>query len=658
MWRKWWDDRREYLSGALWVLPLLFVLVAVAAGSALSQINIRPGSPLDPWLLSGNVDEARRLLLTVATTAAGAIGLVVGLTVVAVQVAANRYSPRLLRNSLRDRPAQMVLGLFVATFAYNAAGLFTVGGDSDTPDEQYARLAVTVGLGLLFLCVGALIYYVDRMLHAIQLDAVLAKTRLATLHAIAKRPPGIGRSSGNTESTGAGLDHPSWAVALRTQRSGYVQIIHLERLLRVALAQDVTLLVALPIGDHVVPGTPLAWVWRISPKQPPPQPEPLERALMDAVTIGFERTTRQDVALGILQIVDIALISMHIFDYYTSVQSANELTSVLSELGKYPLGIDVSDRDVTVRIIVPAPTFDEYLNLACGEIRRRAAGAPLVCRALLRMLQVKSGPLSPRMIGGRPSANRCVRCLRQQSVRATSPPTWHWSVRMRRRRCERCRSRPEIRPELALATPAWRRERSGKAQAAGERPARRPPPHPYEVRQRDEVLDTLWLECRTVRLPVHARLGVWTHGHYTDAPVDLYIAAYADPDAARADWDAIKQLATDDAIKVDGLVLVSRRTDGKIHVDDDFHTAAKGAAWGAVGGAVIGLIFPPALLASAAVGAGLGAGVGGLMSHAQKAEIKADVEADDAAQQLRHRGDVRAAMGRRLSTRRSRVPAP
>ena len=31
----------------------------------------------------------------------------------------------------------------------------------------------------------------------------------------------------------------------------------------------------------------------------------------------------------------------------------------------------------------------------------------------------------------------------------------------------------------------------------------------------------------------------------TDAPVDLYVAAYADPDAARADWDAIKQLAED-----------------------------------------------------------------------------------------------------------------
>jgi uncharacterized membrane protein len=95
---------------------------------------------------------------------------------------------------------------------------------------------------------------------------------------------------------------------------------------------------------------------------------------------------------------------------------------------------------------------------------------------------------------------------------------------------------------------------------------------------------------------------------------------------AREDWDTLKQLAKDDMIKVDGLILVSRRSDGKIHVDDDFHETRKGAKWGAVGGAVVGLIFPPALIASAAVGAGVGAGIGGLVSHGQKEQIKADVE--------------------------------
>ena len=112
----------------------------------------------------------------------------------------------------------------------------------------------------------------------------------------------------------------------------------------------------------------------------------------------------------------------------------------------------------------------------------------------------------------------------------------------------------------------------------------------------------------------------------SDAPVDLYIAVYDDADAAQADWDAIKELVKEDVITLDGLVLVSRGDDEKIHVDDTFHETRKGAVIGAVGGLVVGLIFPPAFLASGVVGAGIGAGVGGLVSHHEKKEIKEEVE--------------------------------
>ena len=112
----------------------------------------------------------------------------------------------------------------------------------------------------------------------------------------------------------------------------------------------------------------------------------------------------------------------------------------------------------------------------------------------------------------------------------------------------------------------------------------------------------------------------------SDAPVDLYIATYSDPGAAQEDWDNIKQLARDDVITVDGLVLVSRDADGKIDVKDNANDVGKGAVLGAVGGAIIGLIFPPAFLASAAVGAGIGAGTGAIVDHMNKNEIKEDVE--------------------------------
>jgi uncharacterized membrane protein len=79
---------------------------------------------------------------------------------------------------------------------------------------------------------------------------------------------------------------------------------------------------------------------------------------------------------------------MHVFDFYTAVQSTNELARLLSKLGRHPLGTEaIVDLDGTVRVIIPALSFEDYLELACGQIRRRSAGEPMVSRALVRMLR-------------------------------------------------------------------------------------------------------------------------------------------------------------------------------------------------------------------------------------------------------------------------------
>ena len=112
----------------------------------------------------------------------------------------------------------------------------------------------------------------------------------------------------------------------------------------------------------------------------------------------------------------------------------------------------------------------------------------------------------------------------------------------------------------------------------------------------------------------------------SDVPIDLYIAAYTDPDAAQGDWDELKRLAKEDIIRVDSLVLVRRDAEGKVHVKDNLHEVGVVAGVGVLGGALIGLIFPPSILAAAVVGGGIGAGAGGLLDHHRKSEIKHDVE--------------------------------
>ena len=112
----------------------------------------------------------------------------------------------------------------------------------------------------------------------------------------------------------------------------------------------------------------------------------------------------------------------------------------------------------------------------------------------------------------------------------------------------------------------------------------------------------------------------------SDVPVDLYIAAYGDPDSAQADFDALKELVRDGVIFVDAAVLISRDAEGKITVKENAHEVAKGGMVGSLGGLVLGLIFPPGVIAATVVGAAAGAGIGGLMSHHREHEIKKDVE--------------------------------
>jgi uncharacterized membrane protein len=112
----------------------------------------------------------------------------------------------------------------------------------------------------------------------------------------------------------------------------------------------------------------------------------------------------------------------------------------------------------------------------------------------------------------------------------------------------------------------------------------------------------------------------------SDVPVDLYIAAYADPDSAQEDFDALKELVKDGVIFMDVAVLVSRDAEGKLTVKENAHEVAKGGMVGALGGLVLGLIFPAGVIAATVAGAAAGAGIGGLMSHHREHEIKKEIE--------------------------------
>ncbi|MGT2461448.1 DUF2254 domain-containing protein [Sinomonas atrocyanea] len=384
---------REYLASALWAMPTAAVVVALIVGAGLSSVFVDPASPLAVLLFEGTADDARNLLVSIASTMVTVIALVLGLTVVALQLASTQFSPRLLRNFLRDIPNQLTLSVFVATFAYSTAGLYTVGIASGQRVETYPRLAVSGALLLLFVSMVMLVFFVHHLAHSIQIDQVMKGVEKATLrvlqHSFVEGDPDVRLPT-----------PPDDAIALPAARSGYVQAIHAAAFVAALEARDLSALIVPIVGRHVVAGTPLAWVWDTNddgggaPSLAPRSLAELRKVILQTVRIGYERTLEQDVAFGIRQLADIAskALSPAVNDPYTANQAVDHLASVLAALTVRQHGPQaLKDRHGVVRLHVPARGFDYLLELALGQVRRYGANEPRVVRALLRVCRDLGG---------------------------------------------------------------------------------------------------------------------------------------------------------------------------------------------------------------------------------------------------------------------------
>jgi len=372
----WW----EYIRGALWVLPTIAVVLALGIGLVLSQVAV---SSTRWFVFQGTPDDARTLLIAISSTLATVIALVLGLTVVALQLASTQFSPRLLRNFLRDRTNQVVLSVFVATFTYSTAGLFTVGVAAGQRVEDYPRLAVSFALVLLFVSLLMLVFFVHHLAHSIQIDEVMRSVERSTLRVIDEDLPTQGVSAEPAPSP------PGWAVAVPAYQSGWVQTMRPEVLLPLAREHDLVVAVSTMVGEYVVEGAPLLWLWSPSPNDPAPDASAFGEALPVAVRLGYERTAEQDAAFGVRQLADIAVkaLSPAVNDPYTAIQALEHLGVLLADLVRRPLGTQrLCDHSGTIRVVAPGRDLSYYLDLATGQIRRYGCAEPRVDRALLRVL--------------------------------------------------------------------------------------------------------------------------------------------------------------------------------------------------------------------------------------------------------------------------------
>src|ERR1700710_121696 len=106
------------VRSSLWLIPVLCVLAGAAISFATIAVDRATDYDLIPASLVGTPDAALQILTTVATSMVSLTALVLTIVLVVVQLAMGQFSPRIVQRLLRDRPSQIAIGLFVATFVH------------------------------------------------------------------------------------------------------------------------------------------------------------------------------------------------------------------------------------------------------------------------------------------------------------------------------------------------------------------------------------------------------------------------------------------------------------------------------------------------------------------------------------------------------------
>jgi uncharacterized membrane protein len=144
----------------------------------------------------------------------------------------------------------------------------------------------------------------------------------------------------------------------------------------------------------------MAWVWpRQGQSFDAQQRAQLVDCVRDAVSVGFERTSTQDIGFGLRQLTDVAnkALSPGINDPTTAVHALGHSAALLCEIADRAFGSRVlrDDDDDITRVVLRRPDLADLLDLAISQPRRYGAGDPTVLAqicVLLRQLAWSAPP--------------------------------------------------------------------------------------------------------------------------------------------------------------------------------------------------------------------------------------------------------------------------
>lgn len=375
------------LRSSFWFVPACLMLASIVLALGFIELDRHVDPALRqrwPRVFAGGADGSRAMLSAIASSMITVAGVVFSITIVALAQAATQYTSRVLRNFMRDRINQAVLGVFVGVFTYCILVLQAIGDSGPRPFVP--ALAAFAGVVLAVVAIGFLIVHIHHVAASLQAGEIARTVMLETRGALQRLFP-------DDPGHGAQLSPPvpreglAWQP-LPSSHTGYVQSAQPDALLDFAVQHDTLVRMDVAIGGFVAEGRPLA---HLALAQPPDAV--MVRAFNRLYAVDSYRTADQDPEFGFRQLVDIALkaLSPAINDTTTAVTCIDYLSVLLEQVARRDAGPACPSGHHRSRVIARGPGFAELADLAFGQILENAGGNTVVLLRLLRMVEEVAG---------------------------------------------------------------------------------------------------------------------------------------------------------------------------------------------------------------------------------------------------------------------------
>jgi uncharacterized membrane protein len=306
-------------------------------------------------------------------------GIVFSLAFVMVQFSSIAYSPRLVLWFSRDPVISHAMGMFTATFIYSLSALGWVDRNGEGRVPFFSTWIVIL---LVIASVMALALLVQR-LAALQVSGVVAfvgrrgRQVIGEMYPVivaAERDEGTGEYPPNSPP----LNLPVTQVVLHAGAPMAISEYNLQALVKLAQQAGGVIVMPLAVGDTAVEGDAILSVHGGHQALPP-------AVLRRAIHLELQRTFSQDPKYALRLLVDIAIkaLSPAVNDPTTAVQALDEIEDLLRRIGTRQLEVgQVKDERGRLRLVFPAPTWEDFLSLAFDEIRFYGATSLQVMRRL------------------------------------------------------------------------------------------------------------------------------------------------------------------------------------------------------------------------------------------------------------------------------------